>query len=117
MKIQVLSFAEVHDGRGPRFEVDDVRDYLRVRVQHEGAWYDLAVEGGKLKLSAVGGPGLVLRPEASNLMVVDVDDWAKVKPKKKPTKRTLLLMEAERVGWDTKKGMALRARAKRTKSR
>lgn len=83
MRIQVLSFVDLHAGKPPRFEVDDVKNNLRIRVQHDGAWYDLAVENdGRLKLSAVGGPGLVLRPEASNTMAVDVDEWAKVKPKK-----------------------------------
>lgn len=73
MRIKVYSYVDEHAKKPPAFEAVNADVRLRVRVEHDGQLYELAVVNNKLELIAIGGPQLVLRPRASNLVHVEVD--------------------------------------------
>lgn len=74
MKIKVFSSVDEHEGKPPAFEVADAECRLRVRVWHDGHWYEIAPDQqNKLALRAVGGGQLIIKPRASNDVRLDVD--------------------------------------------
>ncbi len=76
MRIRVYCAVDDHAGRKPKLALVDASNRYRVRVEHNGHEYELAIDSqNHLTLREPEGRPLIIQPRASNEVRINAEPW------------------------------------------